>query len=78
MDHIMKQSCSVTRTRMIRGVLLVKVTRVKIMQLEDFLTRQPYFCRSIQEKKETPMEMHHRCLCVCDKFAGTKIIHDQA
>ena len=37
MDHIMKQSCSATRTRMIPGVLPVKVPRVQNHAARGFL-----------------------------------------
>ena len=37
MNHIMKQSCSAKRTRMIRGVLPVKVKRVQNHAARGFL-----------------------------------------
>ena len=37
MNHIMKQSCSAKRTRMIRGVLPVKVARVQNHAARGFL-----------------------------------------
>ena len=81
MNHIFKESCSATHTRMIRGVLPVMVTRVQNHAARGFLDLPAVLFQIDPRKKETPMETHQRCLCVCDMFfsniCGHQKKHDQ-